>query len=103
MDKIKVEKLIPFFKEEILEGDINNVLEKLNDFKTLAEEYGYEKISLSKHTNYDYAEIECHGFIIEDDKEYLERIKKIEAEENKKIQKEKKERETYEKLKAKFG
>lgn len=103
MEKIKIEKKIYSFKEDFLEGKIENVIERIKEFKSNAEKEGFENITFSRYTDYDYEEIEAYGFILETDDELAERIKIKENEENKKKLKEEKERKKYEELKAKFG
>mgnify|MGYP003403781446 FL=1 len=103
MEKIKIEKRIYSFKEDFLEGKIENVIERIKEFKINAEKEGFENITFTKITDWDYGEIEGYGFILETDEELNERIKIKESQENKKKLKEEKERKKYEELKAKFG
>jgi hypothetical protein len=97
MKKIKVRKNLSNHLEE-LEGSLDDAIQYL---KSLKEKYSqYENLCFTVDYDWNNKQLYLLGFIDETDAEYESRINR-----EKKIQidDERREREQYEKLKAKFG
>lgn len=89
-----------------LQGPIDTVIKKLNEFKILKQEEGYSDIELKEELYFQSSEIVAFGYRLETDSEYKDRITKEQQKRDQRKNKEEKkllkQKEQYLKLKEIF-
>jgi pyruvate-formate lyase len=101
-ERIYVDNYLRGFQLDDFDGQVDAVIAKLATIRDFWVERGYRNLRIDTEQNYDDVEISLYGQALETDEQYRYRMKREEKASELARLKEERERQEYERLRAKF-